>query len=156
MHLCCSQPDTTPAPAGTTLSSAQNSRRGFEPCRNPGGPVWSIPHVQACEISAEPSLPASCSTACLRAQLLPQLAHLHLRMLFLNSCNACPFLHGEILSKPCFFFFFSLLSKQCMQSSGICCSPATCAPSTATPRALPNIPRCREQLLWVWNSQRNP
>lgn len=52
--------------------------------------------------------------------------------------------------------FFFPLSKRCTHSSGICCSPATCAPSIAAPRALPNAPRRREQFLWAWNCQTNP
>lgn len=31
--------------------SVLNVAGGLELCRNPGGPVWSIPRVQACEIS---------------------------------------------------------------------------------------------------------
>lgn len=159
---CCSQPDTTPAGAGATPALPGAAAEGLKPAGIRVARLGPFPvcrHVKSQRpLRSFHTLPAaSCSSACLRAQPLPRLAHLHLRMLFLNSCNACPFLHTEILSKPCcffflcFFFLLSLfshsLSNAHTKSSGISCSPATCAQSTATPRALPNTPRCREQFL---------
>ena len=116
LSIPLTQPDSTLAWQTATLSSAE-SRKSREGLNFAGirvvrfGPFPMCKHVKSCKPS-EAFSHASANfliKACLRAQLLPQLANLHLRMLFLNSCNACPFLHREVLTKSCFFLFFFFL-----------------------------------------------